>query len=408
MKRRDFLRQMALGTVFGGLSLDAVWASPAVPQSDQPLQRLIVVFLRGGIDGLNVVIPYQEEHYYALRPTVAIPAPGKADGAIKLDDQFALHPALAALQPFWQDKSLAFVHASGVFDGIRSHFSAQATVESGLSGSSTSADGWMNRLLGQLQGDVYPTRAVSFGSSTLPLILSGSQPAATQAFGPVARRVQPSETPVIAEVFDKLYSAQDDLGKAYREGKMSHQRLMADLRQDMKAADRDAPEPHHFMDETRKVAQLIRGESRVQLAFMALGGWDTHIAQGGVNGALAHKLRPLGEGLAQLIRGLGQDYAHTTLVVLSEFGRTVAENGNGGTDHGHGNVMWVMGGGVKGGKVYGKWPGLEPEALFERRDLNVTTDYRDVLWWAVQQRFGLKPEALSRILPGFTPTRLFS
>lgn len=408
MKRRDFLRQMALGTVFGGLSLDAVWASPAVPQSDQPLQRLIVVFLRGGIDGLNVVIPYQEEHYYALRPTVAIPAPGKPDGAIKLDDQFALHPALAALQPFWQDKSLAFVHASGVFDGIRSHFSAQATVESGLSGSSTSADGWMNRLLGQLQGDVYPTRAVSFGSSTLPLILSGSQPAATQAFGPVARRVQPSETPVIAEVFDKLYSAQDDLGKAYREGKMSHQRLMADLRQDMKAADRDAPEPHHFMDETRKVAQLIRGESRVQLAFMALGGWDTHIAQGGVNGALAHKLRPLGEGLAQLIRGLGQDYAHTTLVVLSEFGRTVAENGNGGTDHGHGNVMWVMGGGVKGGKVYGKWPGLEPEALFERRDLNVTTDYRDVLWWAVQQRFGLKPEALSRILPGFTPTRLFS
>lgn len=408
MKRRDFLRQMALGTVFGGLSLDAVWASPAVPQSDQPLQRLIVVFLRGGIDGLNVVIPYQEEHYYALRPTLAIPAPGKPDGAIKLDDQFALHPALAALQPFWQDKSLAFVHASGVFDGIRSHFSAQATVESGLSGSSTSADGWMNRLLGQLQGDVYPTRAVSFGSSTLPLILSGSQPAATQAFGPVARRVQPSETPVIAEVFDKLYSAQDDLGKAYREGKMSHQRLMADLRQDMKAADRDAPEPHHFMDETRKVAQLIRGESRVQLAFMALGGWDTHIAQGGVNGALAHKLRPLGEGLAQLIRGLGQDYAHTTLMVLSEFGRTVAENGNGGTDHGHGNVMWVMGGGVKGGKVYGKWPGLEPEALFERRDLNVTTDYRDVLWWAVQQRFGLKPEALSRILPGFTPTRLFS
>ncbi|MGI9213475.1 MAG: DUF1501 domain-containing protein [Methylococcaceae bacterium] len=408
MKRRDFLRQMALGAVFGGLSPEWVWASPAVPHNDQPLQRLIVVFLRGGIDGLNVVIPYQEDNYYALRPTVAIPAPGKPDGAIKLDDQFALHPALAALQPFWQDKSLAFVHAGGVFDGIRSHFSAQATVESGLSGSSTSADGWMNRLLGQLQGDVYPTRAVSFGPSTLPLILSGSQPAATQAFGPVARRVQPSETPVIAEVFDKLYSAQDDLGKAYREGKMAHQRLMADLRQDMKAADRDAPEPHHFMDETRKVAQLIRGESRVQLAFMALGGWDTHIAQGGVNGALAHKLRPLGEGLAQLIRGLDSDYAHTTLVVLSEFGRTVAENGNGGTDHGHGNVMWVMGGGVKGGKVYGKWPGLEPEALFERRDLNVTTDYREVLWWAAQQRFGFKPEALARILPGFTPSRLFT
>ncbi len=402
MNRREFMRQFALGSVLGTLKPEWVWAA----RSPEPaLQRLIVIFLRGGVDGLNVVIPYEEEDYFERRPTLAIPAPGKPGGALKLDDRFALNPALAALLPFWQDKTLAFVHAAGLNDGIRSHFSAQATLESGLGGSLASVDGWMNRLLGGLPGHGYPTRAVSFAGPNLPLILTGSQPVASQPLDAAAEHIQPSESPAIAAVFDRLYGGQDDLSQAYREGKMARQQLMADLREDMKAADRDAPHPRHFVDQTRKVAQLIGGESRVQLAFMALGGWDTHIGQGGVDGPLAHKLRFLGEGLSQLIRGLGEDYARTTVLVMSEFGRTVAENGNGGTDHGHGNVMWLLGGGIRGGRVHGRWPGLEPEALFEQRDLAITTDYRDVLWQAMQYRFGLPSATLSRILPGFTPTR---
>ncbi len=405
MNRRDFLRQMALGSLFGMLKPEQVWATRIPPPGEPPLQRLIVIFLRGGIDGLNVVMPYEEEEYFEQRPTLALPAPGKPDGALKLDDRFALHPALAPLLPFWQEKSLAFVHAAGLADGIRSHFAAQATLESGLGGHASAVDGWMNRLLGSLPGTGYPTRAVSVGGSTLPLILSGPNPVANQAFGPAAERVQPSELPAVASVFDALYAGQDELGKAYLEGKMARQRLVADLREDMQAADRDAPHPQRFPDETRKLAQLVRGESRVQLAFIALGGWDTHIGQGGVTGPLAHKLRPLGDGLAQLIRGLGTDYAHTTLLLLSEFGRTVAENGNGGTDHGHGNVICLLGGGIKGGKVYGQWPGLATEALFEHRDLAVTTDYRDILWQALRHRFGLQAPALSHILPDFTPSR---
>jgi len=401
MQRREFLRQLALGSMLATLGPEGVWARSPEPA----LQRLIVIFLRGGVDGLNVVIPYEEEDYFERRPTLAIPAPGKPEGALKLDDRFGLHPALASLLPFWQDKTLAFVHAAGLNDGIRSHFSAQATVESGLGGRAAAVDGWMNRLLGGLSGSPYPTRAVSFAGPNLPLILTGSQPVASQPLGPAAERDQPGESPAIAAVFDRLYGGVDDLSQAYRAGKMARQQLLADLREDMQAADRDAPHPRQFADQTRQVAQLIRGESRVQLSFMALGGWDTHIAQGGVEGQLAHKLRFLGEGLSQLIRGLGEDYARTTVLVMSEFGRTVAENGNGGTDHGHGNVMRLLGGGIRGGKVYGRWPGLEPEALFEQRDLAITTDYRDVLWQALQHRFSLPPTGLSRILPGFTPTR---
>ncbi len=404
MKRRDFLRQIGLGSMVAALQPGRLYAVTPAPSGEPPLERLIVVFLRGGVDGLNVVIPCEEDEYFDRRPNLAIPAPGQTDGALKLDEQFALNPALEALMPFWRDKTLAFVHATGLADGVRSHFSAQATLESGLGGTATAVDGWMNRLLGQLPGATYPTRAVSFGASTLPLILTGSSAAASQPLGTAAEQMHPTDTPDIARVFDRLYAGQDDLSNAYQAGKMARQRLMADLRQDMAAADANAPHPgNHFAAETDRVAHLIRGTSRIQLAFMALGGWDTHIAQGAGEGQLAHKLRPLGAGLARLIQNLGPDYAHTTLVVLSEFGRTVAENGNGGTDHGHGGVMWLMGGQLKGGRVYGKWPGLETDALFERRDLAVTTDYRDVLWQVLQHRFRLQPEALSRILPGFTP-----
>lgn len=404
MNRRAFLGQIALWSAFSLCRPGQLWATPTRP-GDHPLQRVIVIFLRGAVDGLNVVIPYQDENYHEARPTIAIPEPGTPLGALKLDDQFALHPALAPLLPFWQEKSLAFVQAAGSPDGTRSHFSAQAAMESGLGGSSAGVDGWMNRLLGELPAPQYPTRAVSFGASTLPLILSGSTPVASQPFGPATEKTQPSEMPEVAAVFDRLYSGNDILSANYREGKAAHQRLLADLRQDMTAADKDAPPAASFANETRQVAKMICGESQVQLAFIALGGWDTHIAQGAANGNLANRLRPLGAGLAQLIKGLGNDYARTTLVVMSEFGRTVSENGNGGTDHGHGNVMWVMGGGIHGGKIYGKWPGLNKEALYEKRDLAVTTDYRDVLWQLLKHRLNPSEASLSRVFPGFSPSR---
>ncbi len=404
MKRRTFLGQLALCSAFSVCRPDVVWASPT-PPGNEAMERIIVIFLRGAVDGLNVVIPYQEDAYHDMRPTIAIPEPGTANGALKLDEQFALHPALAALMPFWQDKTLAFVHASGSPDATRSHFSAQAVMESGLGGSSPALDGWMNRLLRELPGPIHPTRAVNFGSPNLPMILTGSAPVASHPFGPIAEKPQPSELPEIEAVFTKLYAGDDALSRSYQEGMSARQRLMADLKQDMKAADRDAPSAAGFPGEVERISRMITGESRVQLAFIALGGWDTHIAQGGIHGSLAHRLHPLGEGLARLIKGLGTDYAHTTLIVHSEFGRTLAENGNGGTDHGHGNVMWILGGGIRGGKVYGVWPGLEKEKLFEQRDLAVTTDYRDVFGNLLKHRFQVTGPALSKVFPGFTPNQ---
>lgn len=392
MKRRDFL-WLAGGGILA-VRADPAWAATAAGGQ----KRLVVVMLRGAVDGLNVVVPYAEKAYYEVRPTIAIARPGTPDGALKLDGRFGLHPALSSLMPLWQEEKLAFVHAAGSPDPTRSHFDAQFYIESGTPGVHTTPDGWMNRLLAALPGSHGPTEALAVGP-ILPRILSGRMKVANMALGPFATRKLPVEIPVVEAAFNRLYGGSDALAKAYREGQAARAELVGALAAEEKIADGGAPPPGFFPGQARRLADLLRGDRRIRLAFAALGGWDTHINQGSREGQLAGHLRPLGEGLATLARGLGDDWKDTAVIVISEFGRTLRENEAHGTDHGHGNAIWVLGGAVKGGRVYGEWPGLQPGQLYQNRDLAVTTDFRQVLALILERHLGLSDAALARIFP---------
>jgi uncharacterized protein (DUF1501 family) len=401
MNRRQFLIQSSLFSSSALMNIGAHgWAARSIAAVDPPPHRLVVVFLRGAIDGLSVVIPYQEPTYYTDRPTLAIPPPGQPNGALDLDGQFGLHPALAPLLPLWQQKSLAFVHACGSNDETRSHFDAQDYLESGTPGVKATRDGWMNRLLGVIS-DQNPIQAVSVGATT-PRILLGKRAIANLASGRSAGNRMQIDKPLVASAFDRLYGGNDALGRAYREGRVARTELLKDLDAETKMANNGATLPNGFPGDAQRLARLIARDPRIQLSFLAVGGWDTHINQGASQGQLARNLEQLGKGLVALQSGLGDAYQHTTIVVMSEFGRTVKENGNGGTDHGHGNVMWLFGGGIRGGTVYGKWAGLEPAQRYQGRDLAVTTDFRDVLGTVLTQRLAVDEGKLGQVFPKYT------
>jgi uncharacterized protein (DUF1501 family) len=404
MKRREFLQLTLLSTSDLLLLGENGWAARAAVDDKNP-KRLVVVFLRGAVDGLNVVVPYSESAYYAARPSIAIPRPGETGGAVKLDRHFALHPALSPLMPLWEKGTLAFVHASGSPDSSRSHFDAQDYMETGTPGLKTTPDGWLNRLVGVLPGTRSATEAISVGP-TLPRILSGRAVATNLALGKAAIQPMALDRPEMREAFDELYKGNDALSVAYREGQSSRKQLLSKLTEEMTEADKGAPSPVGFADQARKLARLISRDATIKVAFVGLGGWDTHINQGSVAGQLPNRLKALGETLATFVQTLGPAYADTVIVVMSEFGRTVHENGNTGTDHGHGNVMWVMGGKIRGGQVYGQWPGLSGNELYEGRDLAVTTDFREVISAVLEAQFGLSSTQLDKVFPnGPKPSR---
>jgi uncharacterized protein (DUF1501 family) len=395
MKRRDFLHALAAAGVVVPVGRGA-WAAT----SDNPTGRkLVVVMLRGAVDGLNVVAPVGDENYLRLRPTIGLHSPGTDGGAIDLDGYFGMHPALASLQTLWQEKKLAFVHASGSPDVTRSHFDAQDYMESATPGRKDTPDGWMNRLVAQLPGISTPSRLLGVGP-VMPRILSGSAAAINLPNGAAGTRANILDRPAIGAAFDQLYANDPRFGRAYQDGKSAHKEVMeAAESREMQMADRGAPLPNGFPDDAARLATLMRNDPKIQLAFVALGGWDTHINQGAGSGQLANRLAPLGQGLAVLAQRLGPMFEDTTIVVMSEFGRTARENGNGGTDHGHGNVMWVLGGGVNGGKVYGDWQGVGDAALNEGRDLPVTTDFRSVLAQVAERHMRLGDKALAQVFP---------
>jgi uncharacterized protein (DUF1501 family) len=396
MKRRDFLNSMALGASLIVPVSRSAWAAT----TDSPTkQKLVVVMLRGAVDGLNVVAPVGDMNYLRLRPTIALAASGSEGGAIDLDGYFGMHPALAPLQPFWQQKTLAFVHASGSPDATRSHFDAQDYMESATPGRKNTPDGWMNRLVALLPGASTPSRALSIGP-LMPRILSGASAAINLPNGAAATRANILDRPVIGAAFDQLYANHERFGRAYQDGKDAHKEVMdASASGEMKLADGGAPLPNGFPGDAARLATLMRSDPKIQLAFVALGGWDTHANQGAGTGQLANRLAPLGQGLAVLAQRLGPMFEDTTVIVMSEFGRTARENGNGGTDHGHGNVMWLLGGGVAGGKVYGDWQGIGDSALNEGRDLPVTTDFRLVLAQVAQRHMRLSDRQLGLLFP---------
>lgn len=399
MNRREFLQRSA-AVAGAGLVLPLApnaWAAVGA----EPDRRLIVIFLRGAVDGLSVVVPHGDPRYYEMRSSIAIP---KANGAIDLDGYFGLHPALAPVLPLWQDKTLAFVHASGSPDPSRSHFDAQAMMEAGTPGNPATRTGWLNRLLSVIPGPHAPTQAVSVGP-TLPRILQGPIAVANVEAGKNAGRPIALDRPAVNKAFARLYDGQDALSAAYREGQTSRKKLLSDMDEEMRQADNGAPSATGFPAQAPRLARMMRRDRSIQIAFVALGGWDTHVRQGSSTGQLANHLGPLAEGLAALAQGLGDDYRETVVLVISEFGRTARENGNGGTDHGHGNVMWVMGGPIGGGKVYGAWPGLANDQLYQNRDLAVTTDFRVVASTVIERHMRLPDRDLATVFPGMPATK---
>jgi len=395
--RRVFIRNSGLAVV-GTAAVPSFLTRAAfgAPDPGRRSKRLVIIFQRGAADGLNIVVPHSEPAYYAMRPSINIPRTSVLD----LDGMFGLHPALAPLMPLWKQRHLAMVHAAGSPDPTRSHFDAQDFMESGTPGLKTTYDGWLNRSLHSLpkSGQVSAFRAIALGPS-LPRILSGSEPAIAvnnlSDFG-LGGKNSPAAT-----TFEAMYASSSDSilhGTGQETFEAMKMLKAADPAKYKPAAGAEYPRGR-FGDSLRQLAQLIKANLGVQVAFADIGGWDHHVNEGNTQGQLANVLRDFATGLAALWIDLGDLAEDTVVITMSEFGRTARENGNRGTDHGHANAMFIMGGPVKGGRVYGHWPGLGQSQLYEGRDLAVTTDFRRVLGEAVYQHLGNR--ALEQVFPGF-------
>jgi uncharacterized protein (DUF1501 family) len=398
--RRIFLKGGAMA-IIGSAAIPsfltrAVYAAETTAGARK--KRLVVVFQRGAADGLNIVVPHGEGAYYSMRPSIAIPR----QSVIDLDGFFGLHPSLSPLVPLFEQKHLAIVHAAGSPDTTRSHFDAQDYMESGTPGVKSTEDGWLNRCVHSLPDDKpSPFRAVAL-TPNLPRILAGAEPAVAMNnvndFGVGGRNpaVQP-----LANTFEAMYDQSVDAvlhGTGQETFDAVKMLKAADPQQYTPAPGADYPRGR-FGDALRQTAQLIKADLGVEVAFTDIGGWDHHVNEGNTQGQLANLLRDFSGALAAFWTDLGDLAGDTVVVTMSEFGRTARENGNRGTDHGHANVMFVMGGPVKGGKVYGRWPGLASEQLYEGRDLALTTDFRRVLGEAVYAHLGNKQ--LDAVFPGF-------
>jgi uncharacterized protein (DUF1501 family) len=398
--RRYFLRNGALA--MAGVGAAPLWLERAL-YADTPGARkkiLVAIFQRGAADGLNVVVPHGEQAYYSLRPSIAIPRPSsKDDAAIDLDGFFGLHPSLAPLKPLYDQQHLAIVDAVGSPDPTRSHFDAQDYMESGTPGLKATQDGWMNRALPKAQGKVSPVRAVALGQ-TLPRAMRGTQPAiAMQSID--SFQVRNAEA---ARQFQTMYAeSKDPLIQATGRETFEAMAMLQSIQRQGYTPAAGADYPRARLGQSlQQIAQLIKSDVGVEMAFADIGGWDHHTNELGAGPQqLPGLLREFGASLVAFWKDMGDRMQDIVLVTMSEFGRTARENGNRGTDHGHANCMFVMGGGVKGGKVHGKWPGLEREQLYESRDLALTTDFRDVLGELVARHLGTP--SVKGVFPGYDP-----
>jgi uncharacterized protein (DUF1501 family) len=367
---------------------------------------LVAVFQRGAVDGLSMIVPHGEASYYAARPSIALPRPRRGDATtpVDLDGFFALHPALAPLLPLWESKTLAIVPACGSPDITRSHFDAQDYMESGTPGVKSTPDGWLGRAAGALPAArATPFRSVALGAQ-LPRILRGD--AGALALRSLDRfEVRTTSQPAMTQRgFESLYGegVRDLLHGTGRETFEAVRMLKSAGAARLTPANGADYPRGRFGESLRQIAQLIRADVGLRIAFADVDGWDTHVGQGAEQGQLANRLRDFGAGLAAFIRDLGDRLADVVLLTMSEFGRTVAENGNRGTDHGHATTMFVLGGSVRGGHLYGRWPGLAPEQRFESRDLAVSTDFRDLFSEITTRQLAVP--ASTALFPGWTPT----
>ena len=392
--RRRFLKSTGLGFLALGLP-PAFLVRAAEAQQAGKGKTMVVVFMRGAVDGLNAVIPFKDPAYYRLRPSIAIAEPASGEErAIDLDGFYGLHPALAPLKSIYDKGHLAIVHAAGSPDNTRSHFDAQDYMEIGTPGIKSTPDGWLNRCLNGEKKSESPFRGVAL-TAQLPRILAGSAPALTLSSIDEFRL----RNEAMAVTLQKLYTSTSDA--LFRFGGQSLFAAMAELRQleSKIPVSMERYPAGRFGASLAQIARLIKADVGLEIAFTEIQGWDTHVNQGGAKGQMANRLKDLAEGLATFYRDLGDRIEDVVLMTLSEFGRTARENGNRGTDHGHANVMLALGGPVRGGKVYGRWPGLAPEVLYEGRDLDLTTDFRTVCAEVISRHLGQKD--LGKIFPGF-------
>ncbi len=402
--RRIFLRDSAM--VLVGAGAVPFWLGRAAANTFSRRKILIAIFQRGAADGLNMVVPFFEKRYYELRPSIGVPAPTGGNGgqpAIDLDGRFGLHPQLQSLKDLWDRKLLAIVEATGSPDPSRSHFDAQDYMESGTPG--LKRDGWLNRALPPAAEGTSPLRAVSMGAA-LPRTLRGDQ--AAIAVSDLAKFRNNDST---ASALERMYSASPDkqLSTAGKDA-FAAMKILSSLdpgpRPGGPGFTGPGPNgpggPNSYLQggelgrSLQQIARLIKADAGVEAAFAEVGGWDHH--QNEPN-QLSNMNRQFAAALSAFAADMGDRMEDIILVTMSEFGRTAHENGDSGTDHGHGSVMFVLGGPVKGGKVYGKWPGLAPEQLYEGRDLAVTTDFRAVLSELLTKHLGTTN--LPQVFPGF-------
>ena len=364
-------------------------------------KKMVVLFQRGAMDGLNVVVPFGERNYYQMRPTIAIPEPGRGSGdaAIDLDGFFGLHPSLEPLQPLFHSGHLAIVQAVGSPDPTRSHFDAQDFMESGTPGLKATDDGWLNRALQSMhEQKPSPFRAVAFGPY-LPRTLQGAAPAVAIPDLKQFKMYGPQQT--VEGGFEAMYAQTID--QALRGvGAETFEAIdqLKKINPDSYQPENGAQYPKgRFGQSLMEIAELFKADLGLEVAFLDSGGWDHHVNEGGAQGQLSNLLRDLGQGIAAFHQDMGDRMGDVVFVSMSEFGRTAHENGNHGTDHGHANCMFVLGGGVQGGKVYTRWPGMSEGQLYQGRDLAVTTDYRSVLGEIILKHLGDRD--LKAVFPGF-------
>ncbi|MBS7809204.1 DUF1501 domain-containing protein [Variovorax sp. PCZ-1] len=429
--RRSMLA-FGAASLFGG----QVFAQRA-PAGSLTQGRLVVVFLRGAYDGLSALVPYTDQDYYAIRPSIAVAAPdGTRETALKLDDRFALHPALGALMPLWQEGSLGVIASAGLPVPNRSHFDAQYLMEIGLQEKSNAPMGWLNKLAASSTGS-----ALGVGEAN-PAILSGQTVVKLIPRGDAAARTGVLANAKQRSALMDLYAGNDAVSQAFRQGASSRMQTSQELMNErnmrtananaemvgmaqaspsqqrrmldkdgtpqttaaqqaqMQAASNGAADPVGLALDAQHLATLMRNDPQLRLGFLSAGGWDTHANQGNATGQLANNLGNLARGLAQLRSEF--DRPGDLIIVMSEFGRTAAENGTKGTDHGFGNALWLIGNRVMGGKVHGQWTGLARGNLNENRDLPAHHDYRAVLAQALRSTFKLPDSQLQTLLPGST------
>ncbi len=388
MKRRTLLKTLAAASAAvcapSMAMAGQMWSAPASKT------RLLFVFMRGGYDATSLLVPVSSQYYYQVRPNIAIPK----TAALPIDADWGLHPVLGeTIHPLFTSGQVAFVPFAGTEDLSRSHFETQDSIELGqaLDRTRDYRSGFLNRLAATLNTD--RASAISF-TDQLPLIMQGGLQVPNTALRSVNKpSVDARQAKMIAAMYDGTALAQP-----VRDGFAVREDVMKEMSGEMLAANRNAVSTKGFELEARRIAKLMK--DKYNIGFVDVGGWDTHVGQGNATGYLANRLDELGRGLSGFAQEMGPDWKDTVVVVVSEFGRTFRENGNRGTDHGHGNAMLIMGGPVKGGKVYGRWPGLNPDQLWQGRDLAITTDFRDVFAEVVTGHLGATN--ISPIFPGYT------